>query len=480
MSWKDEDVAQEPTWTDDDVAPAPKRQAGSVLSRTIEGLSDPIIGVAQVADRVLVNPIRQLVSPGASSMDDFVKNREANYQAPEGLDVARMVGNVASPMNYLGAGVPLRVRAAIAAGAQSAMAPVENTDQFWQEKAKQAGFGAALGHGVSKVVSGITPTREAQALIAKGIQPSFGQSMGGIVNQVEQKATSLPFVGDAINYARNRASQEFEQAVLQRATQGAAKTLDEANAHASRLYDEVVPYLKPTAQSVQNVQQSMRNALQNPELTDDGKKILTGLADKHFKNFGLLDGEAIKKLDSELGFLARKYTAGDPASKTLADEIYNLQGAFRTGLEHGLPPDLQGKLQAANRTYAQLIPVNKAASARADERIMPRALQKALARQQRTDVTRMKPDALIDNAVAVLPSTVPDSGTAGRIMLGGGGLAAGLWPQMLAGGAVASAGAARPVQRAMVGNTAWQKALSPYDADTAKVLAAALRSKSGE
>ena len=53
MSWTDDDIAQEPTWTDDDVAPAPKRQAGSVLSRAIEGLSDPIIGVAQIADNTI-------------------------------------------------------------------------------------------------------------------------------------------------------------------------------------------------------------------------------------------------------------------------------------------------------------------------------------------------------------------------------------------------------------------------------------------
>ena len=56
MSWKDEDVAQE-AWADADIAEAPKRPATSLPSRIIEGMSDPVIGAAQIADKVLVNPI---------------------------------------------------------------------------------------------------------------------------------------------------------------------------------------------------------------------------------------------------------------------------------------------------------------------------------------------------------------------------------------------------------------------------------------
>jgi hypothetical protein len=474
-----------------DNAPAPtlreraqgalKKQPDSFMSRVGTGLADPIYGAAQLADKIPGLPrLRKFLTGSDTNMADVVRQRDSEYSAPEGFDAARMVGNVANPVSWMGGGAGA-LRAAGQGALQASLAPVNPDADFITEKGKQVALGGAGGAALSKAMGGFKPTAQAQALIDQGIQPSFGQSMGGWTNKVEQQATSLPLVGDAISYARNRASKEFEEAVVERATQGAAKTLDEANAHASRLYDEVVPFLKPTMQSVLNVQQTMRNALQNPELTDDGKKILTGLADKHFKNFGQLDGEGIKTLDSEFGYLARKYSAGDPASKTLAEEIYNVLGAFRIGLEHGLPPDLQGKLQTANRTYAQLIPVNKAASARADERIMPRALQKALARQKHTDVTRMRPDALIDNAVAVLPNTVPDSGTAGRVLLGGSTLAAGLLaPKVLLGGAAAGLGATRPVQRALVGNTAWQKALAPYDASTAAVLSAALRGKRDE
>jgi hypothetical protein len=306
----------------------------------------------------------------------------------------------------------------------------------------------------------VTPTPEAQALIQQGIQPTVGQAHGGLLNTMEQKATSIPLVGDAVAWARQRAGKEFQEKVIERATNGNAKTLDDANAYASKLYNDVVPYLQPTPQAQINVRAAFREALKNPEMTDQNKQILQGLVEKHFVNFDQLSGPAIKQLDSEFGYLGRKYAAGDPASRTLSQEIYNVLGAFRTGLEPGLPQELQGALREANKTYAQLIPINKAASSNAAERILPRTLQKALARQQRTDVTRMRPDELIDPAVAVLPSNVPDSGTAGRVMLGAGGLlgsgSVGMLPQYLTAGAAAGLGATRPVQKFLTGGYSWQ------------------------
>ena len=70
--------------------------------------------------------------------------------------------------------------------------------------------------------------------------------------------------------------------------------------------------------------------------------------------------------------------------------------------------------------------MNKAASGWVDELATPRALQKAMARQAGTDAPACGPDPLLDPAVQALGSTVPDSGTAGRLAMGGG-----------AGGAVA-------------------------------------------
>ena len=53
------------------VAPA-KRPETSLGERIQTGLMDPIVGAAQLADRA-INPIRQIISPGASSMEDVVQ-----------------------------------------------------------------------------------------------------------------------------------------------------------------------------------------------------------------------------------------------------------------------------------------------------------------------------------------------------------------------------------------------------------------------
>jgi hypothetical protein len=467
--------------------PAPK-EADSFMSRLGTGLADPIYGAAQLADKA-INPLRQMISPGASSMDDVVKSREAEYNAPEGADIARIVGNVANPVTWVGSGKgkvlaktaeallahPVKA-AAMTGAAQSALEPVTD-ENFWTEKAKQAGFGAGAGAVTSKLLRGVgTPTAEAQKLMDQGIQPSVGQALGGVANRLESRITSVPLIGDAALMARTRPLKEFDQKVISRATQGGAETLEDANKFASNLFDEVVPHLKPTKESVLGVQQSLQAARQNPEMTADNLKMLEGLVGKHFQQFGTLSGEGIKKLDSELGYLGRKYAAGDPASKTLSSEIYNVLGALRGGLETGLPPDMQGKLSTANTVWKDLIPLNKAASARADEKITPRALQKAIARQKRTDVTRMAPDDLIDPAVAVLPQSVPDSGTAGRLLLGGGiATGLGITAPTVGLGALAGIGATRPVQAALLGNTKLQRALSPQELLYARNASAALR-----
>jgi hypothetical protein len=494
----------------------PKRPPASVKERMVQGFLDPIVGAGQIAEKIpgLVQA-RKFLTGSDTGMADVVRHGvgnykgEAEYVAPEGVDWARMGGNVANPVTWLGGGAGV-LRAAGQGAVQAGLAPVSPDANFLFEKAKQTGMGAAGGAILAKVLRGFTPTSEAQALMDRGIQPTFGQSKGGLANTVEQKLTSVPFVGDAINYARNRAQREFEAAAVKRAmgdgpeqaqtipqqlqqlftkeripgtsvqversTRYAPTTLDEANDWAGRLYKETVPNLKPTGEAVAGVQQSVREAMQNPELIDQNKQVLSGIAQKYFANFGKMNGDEIKRLDSELGALARKYNAGDPQSKVLAQEIWKLQHAFRTGLEAGLSDADAIALRVANRSYRNLVPINKAASTRADEKITPRSLQKAMARQAGVDVSRMPPDGLVDSAVKVLPSNIPDSGSAGRVLLGGGvaGLAGSL-PAYIGAGGAAYAGAYRPVQRAMVGNTAWQKALSPYDALFAAAAAAALR-----
>ena len=189
MSWKDEDVAST-SWSDADVVqkPAP----ASFLKRALHGAMDPIIGAAQLADKV-INPVRQMISPGAASMSDVIRQRDAEYQAPEGVDWARVAGNVANPVSWAGGGAGV-LRGAAGGALQGALAPVAADSNFAEEKTKQAGVGALAGgvlpaalgaatRGAGKAASAILGTTtgagtEAVEQAFKG-SPTFVKSMRG-------------------------------------------------------------------------------------------------------------------------------------------------------------------------------------------------------------------------------------------------------------------------------------------------------------
>lgn len=464
-AWTDDDILHPVTkgqqWSDADIA-----EPDSRWSRIGTGAADPVYGLAQIADKA-INPIRQMISPGATSMDDVVKEREAAYRKPEGFDWARMGGNVVSPLNL--ATIPLqatgRGTSAIVGAGSAMMEPSQETGmEFVKDKAKQAALGGTLG----ALLPGLPKTKAAQELMDRGIQPTVGQSVGGWANKLEQGAESLPIVGSSVTNARRRGLDEFQEKVLQRATGSNAKTIDEANAAVSNMYEAVAPRL-PQHQLDPSFGVAFQKALSNPELTPSNSELLTNIVQNRFANYDQLAGSQLKKLDEDLGSLIRKYSKStDVSHHAVADGLRDIQTQMRDHWETLLPPELQNKLRQANTAFREMIPVNKASSARADEQIFPRALEKAMARQANRDVSRMPSDPLVDSAKAVLPNNLPDSGTATRLFTADMptlGLATLMKiPAMLGG--------TRTGQKLLTGNTAQQS-----DPRYAAFLAAMLRQR---
>ena len=129
--WDDERPDDSIIWDDE----KPKRQpALTAEQRFVAGVYDPIHGAAQIADRYLVDPIRQFISPGATSMRDVTRERDADYRAPEGSIAARMAGNLANPVTWAGGGAG-PARAATAGAVQGALSPVGADQSFESPKA---------------------------------------------------------------------------------------------------------------------------------------------------------------------------------------------------------------------------------------------------------------------------------------------------------------------------------------------------------
>jgi hypothetical protein len=485
-------------------APAPEKpEETSAGSRLVTGFMDPFIGAGQIMEKTgvpgLIRKGLSKVAPSVWSdtdMDQAVRERNQGYVAPEGIDVARIAGNIVNPVSWAGGGAGVG-RAALQGAAQSALAPVEPGEDFWTQKAKDVALGGVVGGVAAKalprVLGGmVKPTDEALALQRAGVTLTPGQAAGGMLNAAEQKAMSIPVVGDIIAGGRRRALGDFQERALEKATgtaRGAGpKTVDAANTAVSDLYQGVVPKLRATSEATVDVLGAVAKAADNPELTKANREILEGIHDKLFGHEGerymRLSGEGLKKLDSELGVLERRYGKSLlPSDHVLGDEIGNVKDAMRKAWGYHLDPADAAKLTEANKAYARMVPVNKAASASggAEEKVFPMALRKAMAKQQGKDVTRAVDDALVDPATKVLTGTVPDSGTAGRLALPTS-LAA-LWAAPLSSiaGVAGAAGAySRKGSNFLTGNSDTQRWLKKQSPEVRKAFIAALRAKQAE
>jgi len=481
LSFLNADAAPTPARRSTDLSPedlaflnTDRRAPSSKAERFMTGLADPIIGAAQIADRYLVNPIRQKISPGASSMEDYTRERDANYVAPEGVDWMRMGGNVANPINYVGGSGAARAAgaAAIQAGLDPTKADLTN-EEFLTQKGKNAASGAVAGAVLHKALAGMQARPEARRLMDEGIQPTVGQAKGGWVNSLEEKMGSMPFVGEQVAGARRRPLDEFGQNRLNDAVgrQG-VRDVRHANQIASDQFEAVVPHLNAGMPTLQHVGNQLAISQQNPRLNDEAKRQLGGIVSSVFEQFHASGPRDLKYIDAVLGQDARTYLKSQSVSeREMGRELQRIHQAFRDGLVAQSSPGVGNQLREANQSYARMVPINKAASSNAEERIMPRALEKAIARQQGRDVTRARIPQVVSDAVDVLPNKVPDSGTAGRLNMTN--LLKSVYALPLAG--LTYPMSTRTGQAVMLGNTGLQRRLQPHSAKIASTIEALRR-----
>jgi len=158
--------------------PVGDAKAGGVAGGIKQGLRDPIDAGAQMLRRVVPDAVGEAVdnfgnwlaskglpvapSSGVAGVDKLVKDSGQQYEADrkaagrDGVDFARLTGNVANPTNVLIPGgaslaaartLPQLARAGAMMGAAgAALQPVVgDTENFWTEKGKQAAGGAVAG-----------------------------------------------------------------------------------------------------------------------------------------------------------------------------------------------------------------------------------------------------------------------------------------------------------------------------------------------
>lgn len=500
--------------------PATPKGEISRTEKIMRGVKDPIDGGAQLLTKILPkgvvdagNSVNNWLADKTglvaklpeSGVDGQVKQQEAEYQAKRaaagetGFDGYRTLGNVVSPANLAiaakapaAASLGMRVATgAVGGGASALLNPVMGED-YWTEKAKQVGAGAAGGAavplltgGVARVISpkaSINP--QVQTLRAEGVRPTIGQSLGGWANRAEEKLQSIPIMGDAIQNARQSAGADLSRAATNRALAPIGKELPEGVTGNEAVqftrkalgdaYDAILPRMTvqkdmPYQQAVTGLKQMVNTGAISTTAPKQFNRFLANEVEPLFQGQQAMTGETFKRLQSKVTEQIQRTKASTNADERLLGDAYKELGDQLNQLSTRSNPALSKELSAINRGYANFKRVQRAASSVAAEDgvFSPAQLQNAVKAADRSkDKARFaEGDALMQDLSAagknVLSNKVPNSGTVDRLLLGGGALGSGLVNPFIPAGLLAGAAAYSPfAQRLLSGSVAARPALA--------------------
>ena len=306
--------------------------------------------------------------------------------------------------------------------------------------------GTAIGRGIANVLAPrVSP--EIQLLLKEGVTPTTGQMAGGWLRTLEDKATSIPLLGDVINYARTKGIEEFNKAAYRRALEPIGGKVPEVTGREgvmqvkqqiTNAYDKLLPKVTfvPDADLAKNLNNIPNEvAGLTPENAQKVLNVVNETIASRLDKDGKIKGEAFKVVEEKLGTLAKTFSASADADQKLMGNAYNIAlGELRQNLARNNPQYAQ-ELNNINTAFANYARIRSAGSmANTQDIFTPSQLAAAIrqadksAGKGQTATGQALMQDLSDAAVATLPSKIPDSGTAARTAINaivGSGLGAG-------------------------------------------------------
>jgi len=376
-------------------------------------------------------------------------------------------------------------RAALGAaqgGAFGALQPVlddGNGGSFAEDKTKQALIGALTGGATVPAMAGIArvikPNTSAnvRSLLDAGVTPTPGQILGGGFARTEEKLTSIPGLGDAIRVGQRRGLNEFNTAAYERAlnpiglsAKDVAPTVGREGVAAvkkalSDAYNNLLPKLQFKADQqfageINNLSNMVTNGNIPPKIAAQFQSILRNDVFSRMTPQGAMDGKNFKVLEESLKKNIKGYIGSpDPDQRALGQALSEVLSSAKGALNRA-NPQYAPELSAINQGFANYARIRQAAgSLGAEEGVFtPAMLQNAVKAGDKSagkgnfaSGSAFMQD-LSEPGKSVLSQKYPDSGTAGRLILGSlgggaltGGVASGmvnpLIPALMAGGSAA-------------------------------------------
>ena len=271
----------------------------------------------------------------------------------------------------------------------------------------------------------------AKRLAASGVLQTPGQILSGSKNMIgrglsklEEAATSIPYLGDAITMAREYGNESLQRALGNRALGNIGASIpnrvpagpvmaDYVGKRLGRAYDALVPKLHATFDD--KFAEALRPAVDKIRtLPSPVQKQYRKILDDVFVNRSngpVISGQALKDAESQLTYWIKTYgksANGDQVA--MSDALGTARNALRDSITRN-NPEFGAQLQALNKGWAQAKVMRLASDGTPDGVPSPARL---FQEQRKTGFK----DPLIRTAAARLKNATPDSGTARRGMTG--------------------------------------------------------------
>ena len=357
---------------------------------------------------IAVDPIEAAVQLfGGEQARKAVAGREASYQemrkqlGEEGIEGARLLGNIISPATLTGAGAGVKAAQlaskwtallgtktaqGVAAGAGSAVllpvtTPAEETDDFFLQKAKDIGLSGLAGGVVSKIGASLTPQLKQGVAeqLAAGVKVAPGQAYEGIPGWLFRQMESIGF-GPSEQAIRKSFTTSAGNEVLQSINQTLPKTVKDGmqasgyvQQQISKFYDDAfdkIGTVLPDNQFANDIGDAVARATQ--ELTSKASKSFNAEIKANIINkfklgprpapgtvakAGMVEipatsGAKLKEIDKFLKARIEKYSKGtDSDSIARAAGYEDLLNAFRAYTSR---IDETGLIAKADEAWAKL------------------------------------------------------------------------------------------------------------------------------
>lgn len=425
------------------------KDVGEGIAQTVNRLPDWMHGSRR---GLMVNGRMTFLSPEETSAqrnaervayDAHVAQGASDYQARRGeaaddIDWLRIGGNVLATLPaaavFRGATIPGAVASGAASGALTgAMQPVvENQENFWTEKAKQAGVGAgfggpvgALGNVLGRFVSPrVSP--EIQSLIDKGVYPPPGQIIGGAAKRAEDTVGIGSRSGVAQEYTRaaiNDALAPLGIKLPADAGTGQAAII-KARELVSRAYDDVwsannkVSFDNKASTELNGIiaeaKQRFKNEAQREEFLDLVDAGISGIR-------GLVTGESVRATIKGLRETAEDYIRNGGPRATMGRYLNRIADSAESSAVRTNPALAEAKA-AADRAYAGMARIVNAASRdMAEGLVTPQTLANAVRSEAMSNAAVATGEAMLQPlAAAGLKALPPMVNSAAPYLTGAG------------------------------------------------------------